>query len=797
VLVVAFSSFLAEGVGAATPTIPPAPSYDTTHPRVMERAAQAVATAKLGTLQPFTAPPKLPAVGGAGGPLREVFGFALASSLSDPSVGYPSWNFSMLSTVAFFGLHVQDNGTFAADSGAAVWNSSQLTGLLATAHSHGVRVVLTIVLQDFSPGTPHMCSALTLGGTTVAATVAEVKAKGVDGVNVDFEGLNGPCGSSDPSAARHAFTNLVFALRANLPAGAYLSVDTYASSAADPVGFFDIPALAPVVDSYFVMAYDLEYANYLRAPLNCSSFCLGPTAPLTGYYYNDTSTAGQYTSVVAASKIILGVPYYGRKSCVGPGVANAYPTSGVVADSYLDATGESTYYLTAPNTYSIHRDPNDPAGQERWDTWLNTQLNCTRELYWDDTVSLAKKYALVNQDNLRGVGIWSLNYGGGAPELWSTLASYFASCSVSINVPTTQATTHFAIALNASPCAVTSFDIQQFDSTYNQGWFPLTSVPAANGVANPAAEGYPGHTYQLRVRAVSAGGVAGPWTTAGTQVLANATKSHPWSGLYVLDAFGGLAPEDTPPLATSVYWPGWRIARAAHAVPAATSPQSGAVLDGYGGLHNYGGAFSWQTTVYWQGWDIARDFAFLPNGTGGYVLDGYGGLHPFSANGGPMPPAAQTSVYWQGWDIARKVVIFSDGKGGYVLDGWGGIHGFGIGQPPPPDPALSSYWHGWDIAHDFALIPGTRSGYVMDGYGGLHSFAPPGQAQPPALQGSVYWQGWDIARGIWLVPSSTLAQTSGYVLDGYGGLHPFGSAPAIVTGPYWQGSDVARNVFGA
>ena len=47
---------------------------------------------------------------------REVFGFALASSLSDPTVGYPTWNFSLLSTVAFFGLHVQDDGTFAADS---------------------------------------------------------------------------------------------------------------------------------------------------------------------------------------------------------------------------------------------------------------------------------------------------------------------------------------------------------------------------------------------------------------------------------------------------------------------------------------------------------------------------------------------------------------------------------------------------------------------------------------------------------------------------------------------------------
>jgi spore germination protein YaaH len=792
-ILASLSGFMpASGAAAA----PQAAAQDPTHPFVMQQAAQSIARAPRGSLQPFIPPPTMAAVGGAGGPTREIFGFALASSLSDPTVGYPSWNFSLLSTVAFFGLHVQDDGNFAGDSGAAVWNSSQLSGLLATAHSRGVKVVLTIILQDFSPNTPHMCSALTRGGVTVAAAVAEVRAKGVDGVNIDYEGLNGSCGQSDPNGARHALTNLVRALRASLPGG-YMSIDTYASSAVDSAGFFDVPALASAVDSFFVMAYDLEYSNFYRAPTNCTSFCLGPTAPLTGYYYNETTTAAQYVAAVPSSKVILGVPYYGRKSCVGPGVPNSYPTSGIVADSYLDATGESTYYLTAPGTYSVHRDPNDPAGQERYDTWLNTQLNCTRELYWDDTVSLAPKYALVNQDNLRGVGIWSLNYGGGAPELWATLGAAFSSCPVAITLAATQATTKFNVGLSSAPCSATSFDIQQLDSTLNQGWFPASTVGAANGAGTATAEGYPGHSYQFRARAHSAGGVAGGWSTATTQVAANATKSHSWNGMYVLDAYGGLFPDDTAPLATSAYWPGWKIARTAHAVPAANSPQSGAVLDGYGGLHMYGGSLNVQITAYWQGWDIARDFAFLPNGTGGYVLDGYGGLHPFSANGGAMPPATQGAAYWQGWDIARKVVIFSDGKGGYVLDAWGGLHSFGIGQPAPPNPNLSAYWHGWDIARDFALIPGTRSGYVMDGYGGVHAFSPPGQPVPPAFSGSVYWNGWDIARGVWLLPSATLAQPVGYILDGYGGLHPLGPTPDIVSMPYWHGNDNARNVFGA
>src|ERR1700680_3759023 len=198
----ALSGFVPVGVSAAAPA---AASPDPTHPFVTQQAARLVATANVGTLQPFKPALGQAAVGGAGGPQREVFGFALASSLSDPTFGYPTWDFSLLSTVAFFGLHVQDDGTFAADSGWNVWNSSELSNLLGVAHAHATKVVVTIVLQDFAAGTPHMCAGLIHGNTTVANIVSEVKAKGVDGVNLDYEGLNGSCGSNNPSGGRDGF----------------------------------------------------------------------------------------------------------------------------------------------------------------------------------------------------------------------------------------------------------------------------------------------------------------------------------------------------------------------------------------------------------------------------------------------------------------------------------------------------------------------------------------------------------------------------------------------------------------
>ena len=794
------SGLLPEGALASTTA-----GADPTHPRISQQAGGEVATARVGSLQPFQAAGPLPAVGGAGGPAREVYGFALASSLSDPTVGYPTWDFSLLTTVAFFGLHVQDAATFAADSGAAVWNSSQLSGLLSTAHSHGTKVVLTIILQDFGAGTPHMCAALTRAGIFINNTVNEVKAKGVDGVNVDFEGLNGSCGTSDPSWARHTFTDVVHGLRVALPPGSVLTVDTYASSASDPLGFFDVAGMAANVDSFFVMAYDLEYSNYTRPPTSCSSFCLGPTAPLGGYYYDDTSVASQYTAVVPASKVILGVPYYGRKACVAAAGPNAQPTGAVVADTYLDASTEATNPGPGfvPGSYVAHRDANDGGGQERWDTWFNTTMNCTRELYWDDPVSLGHKYALINSDNLRGVGIWNLNYGGGAPELWSLLSTYFA-CAVSINVPATVSTTQFSVPLSAGSCSVAYYDVQQFDSTMNEGWFGL--APAGSS-GNEVAQGFQGHTYQFRARAHTAGGLLSAWTQATTQVSPSATKSHPWSGLYTLDGYGGIHLADSPPLDNAPYWP-WPAARAVHAAAGVNAPQAGMILDAFGGLHPYGSpALNPGFEPYFAGQDVARDFVLLPTTTGGYELDAFGGIHPFTIGGYPMVPMPAQFPYFPGQDVAKKITLLADGSGGYVLDAFGGLHPWAVaGKPLPVSIAGYGYWAGQNIARDVWLAPDSTAtsahGYVLDAYGGFHPFWSKGATAPAAVGVYGYWPGRDIARGMFFLPGATTSTATGYTLDGFGGIHPFAVGgqpmpPAINQYGYWAGRDVALSLWGA
>jgi hypothetical protein len=170
---------------------------------------------------------------------------------------------------------------------------------------------------------------------------------------------------------------------------------------------------------------------------------------------------------------------------------------------------------------------------------------------------------------------------------------------------------------------------------------------------------------------------------------------------------------------------------------------------------------------YWPGWNIARAFAFSPGSTTqGYVLDGYGGLHPFG--GAPM---VNTTGYWAGWDIAKDVVVATDGHSGFVLDAYGGLHPFAEdGETMPATPALSNYF-GWNIARSAIYIPGSSTqGYVLDGFGGISPFG-----GAPALATNSYFPGIDTARGLKLNGS-----TGAYVGLATGVVVYDGDAPAVL-----------------
>ena len=386
---------------------------------------------------------------------RQVFGYVNAGNLTDPNVGYTTWNLSDLTVVAYFGIHVNSDGSLAAatsDTGRQIWDDSSVQpAFVSTMHNAGVKVVVSIIQQTQST----LCSSLAGAQTTVSQTIAELR--GADGVNIDYEGANdGKCNYGA------GLDNLAKLFRQQLPGGqSNLSIATYASAAEFPGGFFDIAGLAPYVDSFFVMAYDLDNSNFSQKPLSCSRYCLNPVGPAygqpddsNGYWYNDTRVAETYTSLLGSgAKVILGVPYYGWTACAQGTIGqptSARPGPNVYPDSSNPSWVNNTYVTSVDNLtqsspwitklqqstdpwdsgqngepFATWWSPPPPSTLSKTDPTYPYYHNCWREMYWDNTVSLGHKYDVVNHYNLLGAGLFALDYGGGASELWYDLSSHF------------------------------------------------------------------------------------------------------------------------------------------------------------------------------------------------------------------------------------------------------------------------------------------------------------------------------------------------------------------------------------
>jgi hypothetical protein len=249
------------------------------------------------------------------------------------------------------------------------------------------------------------------------------------------------------------------------------------------------------------------------------------------------------------------------------------------------------------------------------------------------------------------------------------------------------------------------------------------------------------------------------------------------SGGYVLDGWGGLhAFGGAPTTRTSSFWPGWDIARG---VGFNDTGNGGWVLDGWGGLHPFGGAPVVFGGASFPGRDLARGIGVNDAGPGGWVLDGWGGLHPFGG-----APVVFGGASFPGRDLARGIAVNDDGPGGWVLDAYGGLHPFG-GAPVVYGGA---YFPGWDMARGIAINDDGPGGWVLDGWGGLHRFG-----GAPVVTGGAFWPGWDIARGV----LANAAGPGGWVLDGWGGVHAFSGAPTAFGGAAFPGWDIARSIAGS
>jgi chitinase len=340
-----------------------------------------------------TAPlPAPPAVTAAVLRPHEVFGFAPYWTLG-ASGGYDVGD---LTTIAYFGVDAAADGSLV-QSGPG-WNGYQsqaLADLISRAHGSGDRVVLTVECFD-QAALDRLTADPGADARLADAVIAAVRAKSLDGLNLDFEGT----GAGDRAGLVRLVGYLSARLRAADPHWQF-TVDTYAGSATDPNGFFDVQHLAPAVDALFVMAYDMYRSG-----------TASPNAPLSGGSPSDQAAVQGYVAAVPAGKVILGVPFYGYEWQTASNAPRAAAVSGPTPVSYAQvaAAGATTTYW-------------DPQGAVPW-TAFQDPSGQWHEVYYDDPQSVGLKAQLADSAHLLGVGIWALGMDGNAPAMMAALLGH-------------------------------------------------------------------------------------------------------------------------------------------------------------------------------------------------------------------------------------------------------------------------------------------------------------------------------------------------------------------------------------
>jgi spore germination protein YaaH len=435
--------------------------------------------------------------------------------LSKAVFGYlPYWEYAngaqynlkydLLTHIACFDFAASTTGSLSNPSG---W---PWTSLINTAHSKGVKVIMCITNFDGDEIHTILTNA-TVKQTLIQNIITKIQTYNLDGVNIDFEGLL----TADRGTVINSFmAELTNSVHTALP-GKEVS---FAGPAVNWSGW-NFAGLANSCDYIFIMGYDF-FGSW--------STTSGPSAPLIGGSYNITNTVvSQYSSVVNSNpgKLILGVPYFGTH---------------FITETELPGS-KVTGYVNSPRFSSTY-----PASQSYgyiWNTtykvpWYKYQESSKwHQVWFDDDSSLALKYDLAISKNLKGVGMWALNYDNGRNELWNLITRKFNS-----NFEPIPSTPVWAHVIGGNQKITVRTELPQYATgiriylstdgiNFSDSLYTTTSELTINGLQNKTI-------YYVKLKAFNSNGYSGFTETFGT--IPNVNESS----FLVVNGFDRLVGND-------------------------------------------------------------------------------------------------------------------------------------------------------------------------------------------------------------------------------------------------------------
>ncbi|MGW3412642.1 glycoside hydrolase family 18 protein [Streptomyces sp. NPDC000888] len=217
-----------------------------------------------------------------------------------------------------------------------------------------------------------------------------------DGIDIDWEYPNA-CGATCDTSGREAYKNLMAALRAKFGTGNLVtSAITADATSGGKIDAANYAGAAQYVDWYNPMTYDFFGAWAATGPT-------APHSPLTSYsgiptanYYTDATIAKLKGLGVPASKLLLGIGFYGRG---WTGVTQATPggtATGAAAGTYEAGIEDYKVLKTkCPATGTVAGTAYAKCGTNWWS--------------YDTPSTIASKMTYKNAQGLGGTFFWELS----------------------------------------------------------------------------------------------------------------------------------------------------------------------------------------------------------------------------------------------------------------------------------------------------------------------------------------------------------------------------------------------------
>jgi len=276
-------------------------------------------------------------------------------------------------------------------------NSKTSKNLVNKLHNDGKKV--WICVQDFDRGNmdvlPQLYDTLSNTQSRIALEdniLNEVTSSGADGINIDFELVH----KKEEGATVPFYIQFLRELKAKCGDKIVLSVDVYV-----PVGektVYKVGDQSKFVDYVVIMAYD-EY------PKDDGKGNKGSTSSIG---WVNTGIKESLEQGVANNKLVIGLPFF--------------------ALYYLD---NNTTQEQKSSIYDLNNEMKKNNATPQWDeekgqNFVSYNLKNQKKEFWiDDAKSIQNKLAKIQENNLAGVGFWSLGQDTG--DLWTPINAYMGA----------------------------------------------------------------------------------------------------------------------------------------------------------------------------------------------------------------------------------------------------------------------------------------------------------------------------------------------------------------------------------